>query len=260
MNYRFSDESKIMFNKKGKVVFFSLVCLTIIYWFLALWYKNKTAYTKQLVIFYAIFGPIFNYNPWLDFWQYIYQFIMTVIFFAIIPYIIVRYYFKEEFKNYGLTWGNKKFGFLLLIPLVFVLFVVAIFVSQDSELQLEYPLSKLIGINWLVLIFYEISYFFYFFAYEIIMRGYLQWGLKREEISIKSIIIILMIQTMITTLFHIGKPSSEIFLALIMGPIIGYAALKLDSIYYGMILHFIINVFMDFFILYRLDLLPTAFI
>ncbi|MHA1282244.1 MAG: CPBP family intramembrane glutamic endopeptidase [Promethearchaeota archaeon] len=244
-----------MLSKKRMVVLLSTCILTIIYWITALWYTNKSGYTKDLVIFYAIFGNITNNNPWLDFWQYIYQFAMAVLLFAVIPYLLVKYYLKEDFMDYGLRWGNKKLGLAISIPIAIGLFFVAMYASQDPILQSEYPLSKLVGTNWLIFIFYEFCYFFYFFAYEITMRGYLQWGLKSQDPSKLEIIAILAIQTTITTLFHIGKPMSEIMLALVMGPILGYAALKLNSIWYGMILHYLVNIFNDLFILYWLGML-----
>ncbi|MHA1147520.1 MAG: CPBP family intramembrane glutamic endopeptidase [Promethearchaeota archaeon] len=252
-----SNEFKQMFDKNGRIVLISVCLLTVSYWFLALWYTNKSGYTKELVIFYAIFGPIFNYHPWLDFWQYIYQFIMTVIFFFIIPVLMVKYYFKEDYKDYGLKLGKKKAGLILMAIGVILVFLLALSTCQDPVLNSEYPLSKLIGTSWVVFIFYEAVYFFYFFAYEYMMRGYLQWGLKREGATFKGILLILAIQTIITTLFHIGKPMPEIIAALAIGPIFGYLCLKLDSIWYVIIVHFILNVFQDLFILNYLGMLPN---
>lgn len=251
-----NSEFKSMFDRKGKIVLFSVIGLTIAYWFLALWYTNKVGYTKDLVVFNLIFGPAFNSNPWIDFWQYIFQFSMTVVIFLFIPFLIVKYLFKENFRDYGLRAGNKKLGLILTILLSIGVGIMSFFTSQQSYIQAEYPLSKLIGENWLIFIYYEAMYFFYFYAYEVTMRGYLQWGLKRENTTIKGIIVILLLQTIITTLFHIGKPIEEITLAMVMGPVIGYAAIKLGSIWYGTIIHFVMNVFLDIFVLNWLGLLP----
>ncbi|MHA1292686.1 MAG: CPBP family intramembrane glutamic endopeptidase [Promethearchaeota archaeon] len=262
-NRKFSNEIKVIFDKKGKIVLSSVILLTIVYWFLALWYKNKSGYTKELVVFYLIFGAIFHRYIWLDFWQYIFQFIMTILLFFLFPIIIIRYLFKEDYRDYGLREGKKKTGIILSIPILVSLFFMTMYTSQSPTIYSEYPLSKLIGTNWGIFVFYEFMYFFYFFSYEFIMRGYLQWGLLKkreddypEEISWRGIILVLIIQTIITTLFHIGKPIEEILMALVFGPILGYAALKLNSIWYGMTLHFVMNVFLDFWILYWLDMLP----
>jgi len=252
-----AKEFKEMFNKKGQIVLISVCLLTVAYWFLALWYTNKSGYTKNLVVFYAIFGPLFNYHPWLDFWQYIYQFLMTVLFFFIIPVLIVKYYFNEDFREYGLKLGKKKTGLILMALGVVLVFLLASFTCQDSILNSEYPLSKLIGRSWAIFIFYEAVYFFYFFAYEYMMRGYLQWGLKRENTTFKGIVVILILQTVITTLFHIGKPMTEILAALAIGPVFGYICLKLDSIWYVIIWHYMLNIFQDLFILSYLGMLPS---
>jgi membrane protease YdiL (CAAX protease family) len=254
---KLSNEIKSIFDKKGKIVLFSSILLTIAFWFLAMWYTNKSGYTKDLVVFYGIFGPIFNNHPILDFWQYIFQFWITMLLFFFIPLIIVKYYFKESFRDYGLRAGKKKIAVILTIPFIFVFFIVAIFTSQQPSMVAEYPLSKLIGMGWALFVFYEMMYFFYFFAIEVMMRGYIQWGLMRENTKIKGIIIIIAIQTTISTLFHIGKPMMEITAALALGPVLGYVAIKIDSIWYGMFLHFILNIFMDFLILFWLGMLPT---
>ena len=71
-NHAFSNEIKKMFNRKGKIILLSVILLTTIYWILAKWYTNKSGYSKDLVVFYALFQPIFGNTPWLDYWQYIY--------------------------------------------------------------------------------------------------------------------------------------------------------------------------------------------
>lgn len=230
--------------------------LTLLYWFLALWYADKTDHAKKLVVFYALFGPIFNYDPWLDFWQYIYQFGMTMLFFFVVPVIIIKYYFKEDFRQYGLKLGKKKAGLILTTIGTLLVFLLASTTCQDPVLNSEYPLSKLIGTSWGILILYEAVYFFYFFAYEYMMRGYLQWGLKRDNTTRKGIVVLLVIQTTITTLFHIGKPTTEILAALAIGPVFGYFCLKLDSIWYVMFVHYLLNIFQDLFILNYLGMLP----
>ena len=136
-----------------------------------------------------------------------------------------------------------------------LVFILGLFTCQDPIMNSEYPLSKLIGTSWAIFIFYEAVYFFYFFAYEYTMRGYLQWGLKRENTTFKGIVVILMIQTVITTFFHIGKPVTEIIAAFAIGSVFGYLCLKLESIWYVTFVHFIMNVFLDILILNHLGML-----
>ena len=255
---RFSNEIKSMFDKKGRIVLISAILLTFIYWILALWYTNKSGYTKDLVVFYAIFGTAFHYHPMLDFWQYIYQFWMTMFLFFLIPLIIIKYSFKEDFHDYGVRAGKKKkLAISLTILFSILAFFVSIFISQQSFMISEYPLTKIIGTSWALFIVYEFMYFFYFFAYEWMMRGYIQWGLKREDTTGKGIFFILVIQTTITVFFHIGKSYEEMLSVVVFGFVLGYVALKFDSIWYGMTIHFLLNVFSDFFILLRLGMLPT---
>lgn len=247
--------------RKRKIVLLSTIILTIVYWFIALWYTNKTKDSKELVVFYAIFGPIFNYDPSLDFWQYIYQFGITIVMFLIVPFLIAKFLLNEDFKEYGLKLGAKKTGLILVAIFGPLAVIVAPLVVQNATFAAEYPLTKLVANSWAILIGYEIAYFFYYFSYEVFYRGYLQFGLKSEEPRRNEIIYIITIQTIITILFHIGKPIEEIITAGIFGPILGYFAFKLNSVHYGMIIHFIIGgICNDIFNLIFLGLLPTLII
>ncbi len=235
----------------------SSIVITAIYWVIALWYDNKGAHSKDLVVFHQLFG---SSGAWSDLWQYIYQFAVTVLLFWIAPYSITKYYLREDFSKLGLQidWNNKQ---ALIICAVSYPIVIAstYFSSQDPLIAAEYPLSKLIGASWSVFIAYQAAYAFYFIAYEIFYRGYLQFGLKSDNAKTSELVIIILIQTIITTLFHIGKPTPEILSAAAFGPVFGYVAFRYNSIWYGMAIHFIMNIFIDLFSLHWLHSLPQKF-
>lgn len=235
----------------------SAVLITAVYWFLALWYNNKGAYSKDLVVFHQLFG---NHDKWFDLWQYIYQFVVTVLLFWFVPYLITKYYLKEDFSSLGLQLTYTKQAILICVFAYIAVIASTYFSSQDQLIQSEYPLSKLIGTSWSIFIAYQSVYLFYFLAYEIFFRGYLQFGLKSEHAGAKELLIIILIQTVLTTLFHIGKPTPEITAAAAFGPVFGYVAFRYNSIWYGMVIHFVMNVFIDLFVLHWLHLLPQKFL
>jgi hypothetical protein len=43
-------------TKRQSTVLISGIVLTALYWVVALWYTNKQAYSKDLVVFHALFG------------------------------------------------------------------------------------------------------------------------------------------------------------------------------------------------------------
>lgn len=244
-------------QKRRTIVILSTVLLTALYWVVALWYTNKGPLSKDLVVFHALFG---NSNPNLDLYQYFYQFAVTVLLYVLVPWTIVKYYLKEDFAQLCWRYSRNKTA-LLVCAIVYPLVLASTwFSSNEPVLQAEYPLSKLIGGSWSLFILYQCTYFFYFFSYETFYRGYLQFGYRDNKPGKNEIITIILIQTVITTLFHIGKPGTEVLMAALFGPVFGYVAIRFNSMWYGMWIHFLMNVFMDFFILHRLHLLPEKFI
>lgn len=195
----------------------------------------------------------------MDLWQYIYQFAVTIVLFWLTPFLIAKHYLQIEFSKLGLGLTYNKQALKICVVAYSTVIASTYFSSQDPLIASEYPLSKLIGTSWMIFIAYQSVYLFYFVAYEIFYRGYFQFGLKSENTSTKEMVIIILIQTLLTTLFHIGKPTPEIISAAAFGPVFGYVAFRYNSIWYGMIIHFAMNVFLDLFSLHWLHLLPQKF-
>ena len=241
-------------QKRRTVILLSSVIITALYWWLALWYNNKSASGKDLVVFHRIFAT--SGNPWADLWQYIYQFGVTVLLFWCVPYLITKYYLKEDFKKFGLGLPYNKEALFICAVAYPIVIASTYFSSQDPLINAEYPLSKLIGASWAIFVAYQCAYMFYFVAYEIFFRGYLQFGLKSENAGTREMVMIILIQTVLTVLFHIGKPLPEITAAAAFGPVFGYVAFRYRSIWYGMVIHFVMNIFLDIFSLHGWHLLP----
>lgn len=243
--------------KQKRIILISTVFITLFYWFTALWYQDQQAFSKDLVFFHFLVSS--SGSPSLDLYQYYFQFALTLFWFVLIPYIITTVVLKLDFKK--LVWRHQfdKSAIkvcLIVYPLVLV---STWFSSGEPVLQAEYPLTKLIGGSWITFILYQSAYFFYFFGYETFYRGFLQFGFLSPKPSTREVAFILVFQTLITTLFHIGKPTTEVLMAALFGPVFGYVSIRFNSIWYGMLIHFLMNVFMDFFILYRMHILPQSF-
>ncbi|MHA1231174.1 MAG: CPBP family glutamic-type intramembrane protease [Candidatus Helarchaeota archaeon] len=214
---------KNFITKKQLIILITTIILTICYYFMALYYVRISTDRKNIVFFYIIFGSLFGDSIWLDFWQYIYQFLLAFILFFVVPILIIKYYFKEDLKKYAFQWGNKKFN---LIWTIIGICIAPIFLfNNDPSLLHEYPLTRLVLDNIGLFIIYNAMYIFYYIGYEFIYRAYLQFGLINKNTK-KELIVIISIQTIITTLFHIGKPLTEIVAAALVGPLFGYLTLK----------------------------------
>ncbi len=236
------NKSNEIITKKRIFVLVSVILLTILYYFTCLYYERVDADTKNIVFFHWLFGPLFGGNPWIDFWQYIWQFFMAFLLFFIVPLCIIKYYFKEPLKNYGIQWGDKKFN--LIWTLIGIAILPAFFFLTDPELAHEYPLTKLVIGNVSLFIIFNLVYLVYYIGYEFIYRAYLQFGLKNSDsLSKTKYLVIISISTIITTIFHIGKPTTELIAAAAIGPLFGYLTLKGKSfIWPVLIFHYMIGI------------------
>jgi len=241
------DQLKKRITQKQIFILGSTILLTIIYYLIALYrvYLPADAYfpagRNSILFFQWVFGGLFNGSPWIDFWQYIWQFCMALLLFLIVPMLLIKYYFKEKQRDYGFQWGDKKFN--LIWTLIGLALLPAFFFLKDPDLLHEYPLTTLVRDDIQLFVIFNLVYIIYYIGYEFIFRAYLQFGLKREGMTKLGILLIIIIQTIITTLFHIGKPLTEIVAALAVAPLFGYLTLRGKSFLWPvLIFHYLIGV------------------
>lgn len=231
-------------DKKRVIVLGTVSLLSFLYYLLTQVRIPVSLTQKKIVSFYLFFYWI----PLADYWQYIYYFILTFILLFIIPLILIKFYFKQPLKDYGFSAERRKWVIILSVVAVFLGIAAGIIAGLDGTMRATYPSSKLVVGSLPLWIFYEFCYVaFFYVAYETTFRGFLQFGLKREETTNKGFIIIVIIQTTITTLIHIGTPVTELFSALVFGLILGYIALKIKSIYPILLIHALTGVMTDIF-------------
>lgn len=180
-----------------------------------------------------------------DFFSRLYQVSSAFFLFFLLPLLIVRVIFKDDIKDYGLQLGDTLFGkkFLsIAIPAVIPFIFLA---SLQNDFQKEYPLPLLARQDIQTFILWEVFYFFYYIGWEFFFRGFLLLGIK-EKVGIYQAILF---QTIPSTIIHIGKPQGETLSAIIAGLIFGGLAIRTNSIIYPLILHYIIGIMMDIFVL-----------
>ena len=93
-------------------------------------------------------------------------------------------------------------------------------------------------------IIYELCYAAYYFGWEFFFRGFMLFGLADAFGAVNAVLI----QTIPSTLAHIGKPTPEVFAAVAAGLVFGAIALKTRSVLYVFLLHWLIGVTLDVFI------------
>lgn len=147
----------------------------------------------------------------------------------------------------GMRLGNWRTGLTMVgvtLPLAALNILLG---SGDLELRREYPFSKeaLAGPGRFAL--YELAYVaFYYLAWEFAFRGVVLFGLLAFlPHTIPGIAVAIMVQTFLSTIYHIGHPHSEVFGAFLLGLVAGAATVVTGSILYGLFYHALVGVLND---------------
>jgi len=209
---------------------------------------------------------ILSWVPWdrelISFW-------MGAFLLVIIPTIIIRFGFKHRIRDYGLALPTKEkrtAGFILFTTLVVISIFPFYLAAKNADMQLVYPFYKQF-FSITEFVWYELSYFPFFFAIEFIFRGYLLFGIS-NNLNMKSMpatatsttidvgkyaVIISMLSY---TAWHLGKPLTELWGTPIWGLVAGVGTYYVRSIWPVLTAHFLLNVFLDAMILHNLHLSP----
>lgn len=220
------------------------------------WISDKDNFKRTIIYYYALFIPVIyiyigHRNFFLkltdypgdlkDWYSNSYQHFFAFIVFFIIPVLIIKIVFKENLKDYGIKTGNIKDGIKLSVFILAILLPLLYSGVNSPDFLQEYPLVKGAFFSVKLIILWELIYLVYYIAWEFFFRGFLLFGLSKNG----SIFNALVIQTVISTLLHIGKPFGETFSAIFGGIIFGILALRTGSIFYPLIVHFIIGISTD---------------
>jgi len=173
----------------------------------------------------------------------IFQSLSAFFLFFVAPVLIIKFYFKEDLKDFGLQKGDFGFGIKFLIIAIILVLPFIYLSSFQEEFQKEYPLPLIAREKLTFLIIWEFFYLFYYIGWEFLFRGYLLFGLERRLGWIMAIIF----QTIPSTIIHWNKPEAETFSAILAGILFGAIALRTRSIIYPLFLHYLIGISTDVF-------------
>lgn len=183
----------------------------------------------------------------LDEWMFlftwpIYKYLVAFVLFFLVPWYLWRVKWKGTLKELGWQWGNKKHGLILMAIGAVILVGIGFSVLVDPSMKDTYPIERVFvdptygSFNFAGFIAMELMYVvLYYIPYEFFFRGFMQFPLAREG-KVKTAWVIIY-QVAITTAIHWDVPTTELIAAFAFGIIIGILALKLDSIFYGLIFH-----------------------
>ena len=174
-----------------------------------------------------------------------------VLFYLIIPVLIIKFGFKGKLRDYGFSFHNIHKDYPLYIVMMLFMIPVVFFASATVAFQERYPIYQPLNDNLFpIFLWWQLAYFLQFVAVEFFFRGFILHGLK-NRFGFYAIFISMVPYCMV----HFGKPFGETISAIFAGIILGTLSLKSRSVVLGILIHYSVAITMDFLALYREGLL-----
>jgi hypothetical protein len=150
----------------------------------------------------------------------------------------------------GLKLGNWRVGLgscLVAVPLILITLSNS---ARDPVIRAWYPFSKDATTSIRRFVVYEAAYIFlYYLAWDFAFRGLIQFSLVRLlPAGLPGTIVAIMAQTLLSTVYHLGHPDSEIWGAFAVGLIFGAITAVTGSILYSFVIHALIGAGNDVYI------------
>jgi uncharacterized protein len=180
----------------------------------------------------------------------LFMFVAVFILFGLIPLSLIIKVFGRSPAEYGVRVGDWKFGLRangILFPLIATVLLYP--ASLTPEMVNFYPLDRTAGESVYMFIRHEsLRVVLFYSAWEFFYRGFILFGLRKYVGDWMAICI----QTIPSCLWHIGMPAGEIFASIAGGILFGILALRTGSILWPLLLHALIGITLDAFIIIRL--------
>jgi membrane protease YdiL (CAAX protease family) len=175
-----------------------------------------------------------------------FMFAAAFVLLGVIPLAAIILIFRESPREYGLRLGDWKTGLVATAILTVVIFGAMLLpASQTQEMRNFYPFDKGAGDSVFAFLKLELARGILFYtAWEFFFRGFMLFGLRKHVGDWLAICI----QTIPSCLWHIGTPTGEIFSSIAGGILFGLLAIRTHSILWPFLLHYLIGVGLDLFI------------
>jgi len=162
---------------------------------------------------------------------------------AIIPSIVIALITKgKHLSNTGLNFRNMKLSVILTGAALIIMIPIVVIASRTGDFSRVYPLFNIMKRGGWTFVLYEIYFLLFFIAWEYLFRGFMLFSFASH---IKSPLIAILLQAVIFTFAHLGKPEIETVSSLFGGLLLGIIIYRLKNIWPAVIVHFAIALTMD---------------
>lgn len=196
----------------------------------------------------GVFSPVRGWNslttPPLGTFAH---FALSALVLGVLPALAARRLTGRSWSDLGLGVGAVRPGLALVaagIPLALLAGHIA---AAAPAMRAVYPLDPGVGGAPREFLPYALSQFLYYGAWEVLFRGVLLFGLKDRLGAPLAVAL----QAALSVTAHFGRPMNETIAAIPAGLAFGAASLRLRSIWYVAVLHWLVGVTMDWYILRR---------
>lgn len=169
--------------------------------------------------------------------------IVSAILLGVLPVAIARFACGRSLSTLGLGLGRRWVGLAVLVGCLPIALLAGKVGAGSSVMRAVYPLDPTVTRETFAA--HAALMFLYYGAWEVLFRGVLLFGLKdRLGDGLANVL-----QTALSVLAHFGRPMTETFSAIPGGLLMGWTSLRLGSIWYVALLHWLVGVSLDWFVI-----------
>jgi hypothetical protein len=237
---------KTYINKKTiTIVGASLVAILLV-WAAGFGFGNEIKLSKLLDL--KLLGSEIYLGTW-----FIYVVISIVGFF--IPYIVIRFIFKEKLADYGFTLGDTKAGVKWLLVFIPIFILGPLLAAKGGTGDYYTFLTEPAWLKPLHVAIHCVSFMGFAFGFEFLFRGFVLFGLNRHMgNTTKSKWIAVLLTGGLAALFVIGQPLMFIVSAFFSTLVLGFLNFRLKSFVYVMFIHWNLGIWTDIWEIIKLNI------
>ncbi len=170
---------------------------------------------------------------------------VNVVSYFLIPIFIIKVILKQSLTTYGMSLKRAFADWKLYLGIYLFMFMIMLALVQLESFQAAYPTYKPEPLLPKFLI-WHVHFFMLYVSVEFFFRGFMLHGLK-HRFGFYSVFIMTLPYCMV----HFGKPLAETIGSIIAGVVLGALSLKTNSIWLGVVIHYIIGLTMDLLSLWQ---------
>lgn len=164
---------------------------------------------------------------------------------GVLPVAAARWLCGIPLRELGLGLGRWKEGLLWVAIGVPIAILAGKVASASPAMLAVYPLDRTVTGDLPSFVPHALVNLLYFGAWEVMFRGVLLFGLLPRSSAGQANAT----QTGLSVVAHFGRPMTETFSAIPAGLAFGWISLRVRSIWYVAVIHWVVGMSMDWFII-----------